>query len=163
MPGCGLITTANLDRPSASRSASSSRRSRTALICHHAMCNKVIDQRNRTGGKMFRHRGSGKLVVVYLERGQNPPVVLDRLARPALDRGEHRFGRVTGNLRHQLGKLWRVGGNVDGSVELVVQANGPLVVIAGIGLLPLGLGLLELIKLIIGDVDGRSRGQLAAD
>ena len=45
--------------------------------------------------------------------------------------GKHRFRCVAGDLRHQLGELRRVSGDVDGPVELVVETHRTLVVIAG--------------------------------
>src|SRR5665213_400552 len=151
------------DEPSAGGAAAILLSGRTALVCHHTTRDEVIDQRNRPGGKMFRHSRAGKLVVVNLQRGQDLLMVLYRLARPALNRRKHRFGSVTGDLQHQLSKLWRVRGDIDGPVKLVVQPNGPLVVIADIGLLPLGLELLECMRLIVGDVGRGPRGQLPTD
>jgi hypothetical protein len=152
-----------MPRSVAEQPASGSARRRAIRICHHATGNKVIDQRNGARRKMFGHRSAGKHIVMYLERSQDPPMILDRLARPARNRRKDRLGSVAGNLQHQLGKLWRVRRDIDGAVEFVVQPNGPLVVIAGIGLLQLGLNLLDLVQLIVGDVDRGPRGQFPTD
>ena len=77
--------------------------------------------------------------------------------------GKHRFGRVAGDLRHQLGELGRVGGDVDRLVELVVEPDRPFVVIGGVGVFQLGLDLLEFPQLLVGDVGRGPRGELTAD
>lgn len=69
-----------------------------ARFGNHATHNKVVDQRNSCGGKVFRHRSPGELVIVFLERRQDPPMIPYRLVVPAPDGGEHRFRCVAGNL-----------------------------------------------------------------
>ena len=54
-------------------------------------------------------------------------------------------------------------GDIDGPVELVVQSNGLLLVIAGIGFLELGLDFFEFAQLLVGDIDRGSRSQLPTD
>src|SRR6478672_6907233 len=84
-------------------------------------------------------------------------MVLCRLIGPARDRGKHRFGRVTGDLRHQLSKLWRVGGDIDRLVEFVVEPDRPVIVIAGVGIFQFGLDLLQLSQLLVGDTTTKPR------
>jgi 2-polyprenyl-6-methoxyphenol hydroxylase-like FAD-dependent oxidoreductase len=137
-------------------------RLRPTLVDHPAL-GEVLDQRRRACREVFGHHDASEVFVVLIECRQQLAMVLGRLIGPARDRGKHGFGRVAGDLRHQLGELGRVGGDVDRLVELVVQPHRPFVVIAGVRVFELGLDLLDFPELIVGDVGRRPRGELATD
>ena len=63
---------------------------------------------------------------------EQPAVMVVGLVGPPLDCREDGFRRVAGDLRHQVRQLRRVRRHVDPAVELVVQADRPLVVVCGI-------------------------------
>ncbi len=101
--------------------------------------------------------------ILEVPGGKDVAVVGVGLLGPPADGGKQRFRCVTGDLRHQLGQLRRIGGHVDRPVELVVQPYCAFPVVGGVSTLQLVLDLLELAQLGFGDTDRRPGRQFRAE
>ena len=120
-----------------------------------AVFSQVVDQRSGPRGQVLRHRPAGRLAVALGQRRHHSAMVFDRLVGPAGDGGKHRFGCVAGDLRHHLGELRRLRGHVDGPMELVVEPNRSLDVVARVRFFQLRLNFLELAQLLVIDASPR--------
>ena len=103
-----------------------------------------------------------RLAVMFGQRSHHPAVVFDRLTGPARDGGKNGFRRITGDLRHHLRKLWRLGSHIDGPMELMVEPHRSLDIVARVRFLELSLDFFEFAQLVVVDVDRGSRGEFAA-
>src|SRR5271156_559891 len=90
-------------------------------------------------------------------------MVFDRLTGPARDGGKNGFRRITGDPRHDLRKLWRLGGHIDGPMELMIEPHRSLDIVARVRFLELSLDSFEFAELVVVDVDRGSRGELTTD